>query len=122
MRNMKRPLWFLTEAVPNFIYIKFFRRSNSRGKYADGFYNFMIADKEGQIPTPLIIYTCAAFRHSLLEWEKNGGAPPKARSKLETQAKQNPATYFNYKNDGGSTPSFLKRKSRSTTNQALLAI
>ena len=40
----------------------------------------MITNKEGQVPTPLIIYTCAAFRHSLMEWEKNGGAPPKARS------------------------------------------
>ena len=100
---MKRPLWFLAEAIPNFIYIKFFHRSNSRGKYADGFYNFMVADEGGQIPTPLVLYTCTAFRHSLLEWERNSGAPPTVRSKLEVTTKQNPANYFNYTNDSGST-------------------
>jgi len=56
---------------------------NNRGKYADGFYDSMINDKDGHIPLPLIMFTCTAFRHALLEWQKNTGVHPKAsKSKL----------------------------------------
>jgi hypothetical protein len=89
------------------IYIKFFHRANNRGKYADGFYNFMISDTDGSIPAPLLIFTCTALRHALLEWKRNGGAAPKVKkSKLDPPVKQDPSKFFNYKNDGGRTRCF----------------
>jgi len=69
--------------------------------YADGFYNSMIDDKDGHIPSPLIMFTCTASRHSLLEWQKNKGVHPKAsKSKLKVD-RPDRSNYFNYKNDGG---------------------
>jgi hypothetical protein len=38
----------------------------------------MINDKDGHIPLPLIMFTCTALRHALLEWQKNKGVYPKA--------------------------------------------
>jgi len=48
--NGQRPLCFLAEAIPGFIQIKFYHRENNRGKYADGFYNSMIDNKDSHIP------------------------------------------------------------------------
>jgi hypothetical protein len=96
-----RPLYFLAEAIPRFIYNKFYHLVNNRGKYADGFYNSMIDDKDGHIPSPLIMFTCTALRHALLEWQKNNGVHPKAsKSKLKAD-RPDPSIYFNCKNDGG---------------------
>jgi len=67
------------------MYIKFYHQANNRSKYADGFYNSMIDDKDGHIPSPLIMFTCTALRHALLEWQKNKGVHPKA-SKSELKA------------------------------------
>jgi hypothetical protein len=78
LTNGQRPLYFLLEVIPRVIYIKFYHRANNRGKYADGFYNSMINDKDGHIPSPLIMFTCTALRHGLLEWQKNKGVYPKA--------------------------------------------
>ena len=101
MTNCSRPLYFLAEAIPRFIYIKFYHRANNRGKYADGFYNSMINDKDGHIPLPLIMFTCTALRHALLEWQKNKGVHPKAsKSKLKAD-RPDRSNYFNHKNDGG---------------------
>jgi hypothetical protein len=83
------------------MYIKFYHRANNRGKCADGFYNFMINDKDGHIPLPLIMFTCTALRHALLEWQKNKGVHPKvSKSKLEAD-RPDRSNYFNHKNDGG---------------------
>jgi hypothetical protein len=101
LTNGQRPLYFLSEAIPQFIYITFYHRANNRGKYADGFYNSMINDKDGHIPSPLIMFTCTALRHALLEWQKNKGVYPKA-SKSELKAdRPDRLNYFNHKNDGG---------------------
>jgi len=89
------------EAIPRFIYIKFYHQANNRGKYADGFYNSTINDKDGHIPSPLIMFTCTALRHDLLEWQKNKGVHPKAsKSKLKAD-RPDRSNYFNHKNDGG---------------------
>jgi len=89
------------EAILRFIYIKFYHRANNRGKYADGFYNSMIDDKDGHIPSPLIMFTCTTLHHALLEWQKNKGVHPKAsKSKLKVD-RPDRSNYFNYKNDGG---------------------
>jgi len=60
----------------------------------------MIDDKDGHIPSPLIIFTRTALRHALLEWQKNKGVHPKAsKSKLQADT-PDCWNYFNYKNDG----------------------
>jgi hypothetical protein len=101
LTNGKRALYFLAEAIPWCIYIKFYHRANNRGKYADGFYNSMIDDKDGHIPSPLIMFTCTALRHTLLEWQKNKGVHPKAsKAKLKAD-RPDCSNYFNCKNDGG---------------------
>jgi hypothetical protein len=61
----------------------------------------MIDDKDGHIPSPLIMFTCAVLRHALLEWQKNTGIHPKAsKSKLKAD-RPDRSNYFNCKNDGG---------------------
>jgi len=57
---------------------------NNHGNYADGFYNSMVDDKDGHIPSPLIMFTCTALRHAFLEWQNNKGVYPKAsKAKLK---------------------------------------
>jgi len=105
----------LAEAIPWFIYIKFYHWANNPGKYADGFYNSMIDDKDGHIPSPLIMFTCTALRHALLQWQKNKGVHPKAsKSKLKVY-RPDRSNYFNCKNDGGKIAS-----SRAVTSRKLL--
>jgi hypothetical protein len=100
LTNGQSPLYFLAEAIPGCIYIKFYYQANNRSKYADGFYNSMIDDKDGHIPSPLIMLTCTALCHALLEWPKNKGVHPKAsKSKLKAD-RPDRLNYFNYKNDG----------------------
>jgi len=61
----------------------------------------MIDDKDGHIPSPLIMFTCTVFRHALLEWQKNKGVHPKAsKSKLKADRPDH-SNCFNCKNDGG---------------------
>jgi hypothetical protein len=68
LTNGSRPLDLLAETIPRFIYIKFYLWVNNCGRFADGFYISMIDDKDSHIPSPLIMFTCAALRHALLEW------------------------------------------------------
>jgi hypothetical protein len=89
------------DAIPRFIYIKFYRRANYRGKYADGFYNSMINEKDGHIPSPRIMFTFTTLRHAPLEWQKNKGVHPKAsKSKVEADRPDH-SNYFNHKNNSG---------------------
>jgi len=61
----------------------------------------MIDDKDGHIPSPLIMFTCTALRHALREWQKNKGVHPKAsKSKLNAD-RPDRSNYFNCKNDSG---------------------
>jgi len=65
----------------------------------------MIDEKDSHIPSPLIMFTCTALRHALLEWQKNKGVDPKAsKSKLIVERPDH-SNYFNYKNDGGKNAS-----------------
>jgi len=65
----------------------------------------MINDKDGHIPSPLIMSTCTALHHALLEWQKNKGVHRKAfKSKLKAD-RPDRSNYFNYKNDGGKNAS-----------------
>ena len=101
LTNGPHPLYFLAEPIAEFIYIEFYHRANNRGKYADGLYQSMIHDKDGHIPSPLIMFTCTALRHALVEWQRNTGVHPKAsKSKLKAD-RPDRVNYFNYKNDGG---------------------
>jgi len=56
----------------------FIHPENNRSEYADGFYNSMIDDKDGHIPSLLIMFTWTALRRALLEWQKNNGIHLKA--------------------------------------------
>jgi len=69
--------------------------------YADGFYNSMIDDKDGHIPSPLIMFTCTLLRHAPLEWQRKKGVYPKP-SKTNLKAdRPDHSNYFNYNNDAG---------------------
>jgi hypothetical protein len=81
--------------------MKFYHQANNRGKYADGFYNSMIDDKDSHIPSPLIMFTCTALPHALLKWEKNKGVHPKSSKSKPKVDTPDCSKYFNYKNDGG---------------------
>ena len=95
LTNGQRPLHFLAEAIPGFIYIKFYHRANNRGKYADGLYNSLINDKDGHIPLPLIMVTCTALRHAVVEWQKNKGVHPKASKSMLKADRPDHSNYFN---------------------------
>jgi hypothetical protein len=100
LTNIQRPLYFLSEAIPQFIYNKFYHRANNCGKYADGLSNSIINDKDGHIPSPLIMFTCTALRHAILEWQKNKGVHPKvSKSKLKVD-RPDRSNYFNSKDVG----------------------
>jgi hypothetical protein len=61
----------------------------------------MIDNKDGHIPAPLILFTCTALRHALLDWQKNKRVHPKAsKSKLKAD-RPDRSNYFNCQNDGG---------------------
>jgi len=65
----------------------------------------MINDKDGHIPSPLIMFSCTALHYALLEWQKNKGVHPKAsKSKLKAD-RPDRSNYFNHKNDGGKNAS-----------------
>jgi len=61
----------------------------------------MINNKDGHIPSPLIMFTCTALRHALLEWQKNKGVHPKASKSRLKADRPDRSNYFNHKNDGG---------------------
>jgi hypothetical protein len=61
----------------------------------------MIDDMDGHIPSPLIMSTCTAFCHALLEWQKNKGVHPKASKSKRLADTPDRLNSFNYKNDRG---------------------
>jgi hypothetical protein len=74
---------------------------NNHGKYADGFYNSLIDNKDGHILSPLIMFTCTALLQARLEWQKNNGVHLKASKSKVKADRPDRSNYFNYKNDGG---------------------
>jgi len=99
--NGQRPLYILEEAFLGCFYITSYHWANIQGKYADGFHYSMIDNKDGIIPWPLIMITCTALRHALVEWQKNTGVHPKAsRSTLKADTPDR-SNNFNYMIDGG---------------------
>jgi len=61
----------------------------------------MIDDKDGHILSPLIMFTCTALRHALIECQKNKGVHPKASNSKLNVDRPDPLNYFNCKNDSG---------------------
>jgi hypothetical protein len=101
----QRPIYFLLKPILRFICTKFHPWVNNRGKYVDGSYNSIINDRDGHIPSPLIMFSYPALRHSLLESEKNKGVHLQAsKSKLKAD-RPHRSNYFNYHNDGGKNKS-----------------
>jgi hypothetical protein len=65
----------------------------------------MINDKDGHIPSPLIMFTCTVLCHSFLEWQQNKGVHPKtSKSKLKAD-RSDLSNYFNHINGGGKNAS-----------------
>jgi len=65
----------------------------------------MIDNKDSHIHLPLIMYTCTALRHALLEWQKNNGVHLKASNSKPKVDRPDRSNYFNNKNHGGNNPS-----------------
>jgi len=105
LTNGQHPLDFLAEAIAGNIYIKFYHWANNCGQYADGFYNSMIEDKDGHKPSPLIMFTCTALCHALLQWQKNKVIHPKASQSKLKEDRPDRSNYFNYKNVRGQNAS-----------------
>jgi len=61
----------------------------------------MINDKDGHLPSALIMFTCTTLLYALLEWQKNKGVHPKASKSKLTGDRAGRSSYFNHKNDGG---------------------
>ena len=105
LTNGTGPLNFLAEAIPQFICIKCYHRANNCGKYADVFYMSMIDVMHGHIPSPLILFTCTALRHALVEWQKNKGVHTKASNLKLKEDRPDHSNYVNYKYDVGKNAS-----------------
>jgi hypothetical protein len=89
------------ETIQQFVYIKFYRETNNRGEYGDGFYNSIIDHKDSHIHSPLIMYTCAVLRLCLLEWQKKKGLHPKPSKTKKKAERPDLMNYINDKNDSG---------------------
>jgi len=121
LANGQRPLYFIAEAILRCIYTKFYHRANTRGKYVTGFYNSMINDMDGHIPLPLIIFTCTALHHALLEWQKNTGVHPKASKWKLKVDRSDRSNCFNSKNESGKNASCCAATGRKLVTLAGVA-
>jgi hypothetical protein len=70
------------------------------GRHSEGFHDWI----QEQTPPALIVLTCTALHHVLMEWQRNGGlAPTKVESDDFEIRRKRPEWeyYFNRNNDGG---------------------
>jgi hypothetical protein len=65
----------------------------------------MIDDKDGYILSPLIMFTCTALHHALLEWQRNKGIHLKASKEKLLADRPDRSNYFKSKNDAGKVAS-----------------
>ncbi|KAF8539100.1 hypothetical protein BDD12DRAFT_883295 [Trichophaea hybrida] len=65
----------------------------------------MIENKDGHIPSPLIMFTCTTLRLALLDWQKPKGIDAKASNSKLNADRPDHSNYFNYKNDVGKNAS-----------------
>jgi len=93
--NGLHPHCFLAEAITRFINIKCYHRANIHSKYADGLYTSPIKDKDGHIPSPVMIFTCYALCHALLKWQKNKDIQRKASKSKLIAERPDPSNNFN---------------------------
>ena len=105
LTNGNRLVYLLAEGILQVISLKFYHRANNPGNYADKFHKSMINDKDGHIPSPLIMVMSTVLHHALLEWQKNKCFHPKAsKSKLKAD-RPDQSNYYHLKNDGGNNAS-----------------
>jgi len=78
LTNSQHPDYFFVEAIMRVVNIEFFHWASNHSKFADGVFNSRIDDKDGHIPSPLIIVTCAQSLLAPLEWQTNTGVHLKA--------------------------------------------
>jgi hypothetical protein len=73
--------------------------------YADGLYNSMINDKDGQIPLPLNMFSGTALGHVAHQCQNNKGFHPKAFKSMLKADRPDCSNCFNSKSDGGNNAS-----------------
>jgi hypothetical protein len=73
----QHPQYFLAEPIAPFVNLKFYHSANNWAKYADGYFNPTIDDKEDHILLPLSICTSNALGHGRWGWQKITGVHPK---------------------------------------------
>jgi len=56
----------------------------------------MFDDKDGYIPSPLIMCTCTMLRHAVLEWQKNIGVYSYAAKSMLKVGRRDRSNYLNY--------------------------
>jgi hypothetical protein len=61
----------------------------------------MIDNKDGCIPSPLVMFTCTTLHHALVEWQKIKGVNLTASKSKLRAASPDHSNFFNYKNEGG---------------------
>jgi hypothetical protein len=59
----------------------------------------MIDDKDGHIPSPLIMCVCTTLHRAILEWPKNQNVPLKDSKSKITVGRLDGSNYFNHKSD-----------------------
>ena len=105
LANAQRPFYLLAETIRRYVYIILYHWANNRSKYVDACYISMINDKDGHIPSPLIMSTCKVLLHAHLEWDKNKGVHPEASKSWLKADRPDDSNYFNFKNVGGKNES-----------------
>jgi hypothetical protein len=89
------------EGIPRFILTKLYHRANIRRKYAAGFYNSIMNDRDGHIPLPQIMFTCTMLRVALLEWQTNEGVHSKSSKSKLTAERPDHWKNFDHQNSSG---------------------
>jgi hypothetical protein len=101
LTNGQCQLHFLAEAIPHCVYMTSYQWVNNSGKYADGFHNSVIDNKDGHIPSKQTMFTCTAFCHSLVEWPQNKSVHTKSsKSKLNPNSPDR-SDYLKHNNHSG---------------------
>jgi hypothetical protein len=113
------------EAIYPLIHIQFYHRANNLSKCADGFHDYIIDNKDGHIPAPLIMSTFTGLHHALLECQKNIGVHLTAsKSKLKAdRPNRNPTTrQKSGQKDSGTITQQEREQSKNRLRQSIFNV
>jgi hypothetical protein len=101
LTNSQPPQYFLADAILGFIYIQIHHPAIHHGKNWDLFNVSLIDDRDSDIPSPLIMYTCTGLHHAPPEWQTNKVDHSKVSKSKRTVDRPDHSYCFIYMNDGG---------------------